>query len=64
MLSHKVKVIYEAAGKNQEFLNDIKKADNDNPPSIFDSDSVRLSFAMVYYGWLVGKYGTNWEKYI
>lgn len=64
MLSHKINVMYKAAGKNKEFLNDIKNADDDNPPTIFDSDLKKSFFAIAYYGWLVGKFGVHWEKYI
>jgi hypothetical protein len=61
-MNAKVKIMYESAIKNSEFLIDIAEADNDKKPGIFASEVEEAIFAAVYYGWLVGKYGNNWKS--
>ena len=65
MLHPKVKRNFEASLENQSFLNDIKHADNDNPFDFDLSDPIKQTIiASIYYGWLVAKYGKNWQNHI
>lgn len=59
-MNEKVKILYKAACKNKDFLEDIKKADGDKKPSLLASELQKHIFSSVYYGWLVGKYKENW----
>jgi len=56
--------LYTGGKENQEFLDGIKEADNDNPPSYFADDIEKIIFAVIYYGWLVAKHGRKWESNI
>ena len=60
-MTSKLHKVYLAGLKDTEFVNAIKTADNDKKPNCFTSETEKLGFAMVYYGWLVAKYGDNWE---
>lgn len=65
MMTPTVKQLYNSASKNQEFLLSIREADNDEKPGLFSNDQEKAIFAAVYYGWLVGKYGSsNWKNYL
>ena len=61
-MTEKVKKIYESGLKNNEFLWAIKEADRRNKPNMFSSDLEKNIFATIYYGWLVGKYGSDLVK--
>ena len=63
-MTHKVKLLYKSGLKNKSFLLAIKEANDDDPPGIFSSSIEDHIFASVYYGWLVGKYGNDWESHI
>lgn len=60
-MTTKIKKVYKSAIKNTRFLQDIKEADNDTKPNFLSSDLEKHLFAAIYYGWLVGKYGNDWE---
>ena len=53
--------LYNNALKDDDFLKDIKEADGDIKPNMFASDLEIQIFTTIYYGWLVGKYGINWN---
>ena len=59
-----LRVILKAGKKNKQFLADIWNADQDSKPGIFASSLEEHIFVNVYYGWLVGKYGSTWRDYI
>lgn len=59
-----VKQLYKGAKKNNGFIDDAYMADGDTPPKMFSTDLEKISYAMIYYGWLIGKYGTEWRKHI
>lgn len=63
-MTYRVTRIYKSAIKNDEFLAAIKEADNDVKPGFFSHDVEKHFFAATYYGWLVGKYGHNWELHL
>lgn len=63
-MTAEVKKIYKGALTNKEFIKDAYKADGDNPPNIFASSNEKVIYAMIYYGWLVGKYGSEWRLFI
>jgi hypothetical protein len=61
-MTARVKKIYKSGLKNQEFLRQIEEADQDKKPNILSSGREKIIFTSVYYGWLVAKYGINWES--
>ncbi len=63
-MTPRFKKIYKSALKNKSFLEAIYEADFDTPPNSFSSDLDKGLFAAIYYGWLVGKYGKEWESNI
>lgn len=63
-MTPKINRIYKSALNNKEYLKAIKEADNDNKPTVLSDELIKHLFATAYYGWLVGKYGNNWELYI
>lgn len=61
----KITRLYNAGRKNKEFLAEIYEADKDEFPDNSKSILVKINFIMVFYGWLVGKYGAkNWTNFI
>jgi len=50
-----IKKLYEEARENQDFLREIKEADNDEAPSFFASSTKKHLFVAVYYGWQVAR---------
>lgn len=62
-MTPKVTKLYKSALKNDAFLSDMLDADGDSPPSMWDNNG-KTFFATMYYGWIIGRYGTDWEKYI
>lgn len=64
MMTNKISRLYKGGSYNEEFLNAINKADGDGKPGFFSDDIEKTLFATVYYGWLVGKYGSNWDLHI
>jgi len=50
--------------KNKTFLRDIKQADDDEPPGFFADTAEQAFFGAVYYGWLIGRYGKQWDNHI
>tara|TARA_R110000744_G_scaffold357580_2_gene464454 strand:+ start:7849 stop:8082 length:234 start_codon:yes stop_codon:yes gene_type:complete len=63
IMTDKVKNIYKKGLKNDEFLFEIEAADGDKKPNLFSSNVEKNIFATIYYGWLVGKYGKDWELF-
>lgn len=63
-MTTKTRIVYKGAIKNKEFLSDIFMADGDKKPGLFSSGVDKTIFATIYYGWLVGKYGEQWEQHI
>jgi len=62
-MTEQVKMLYKSAMKNKEFLKEIKEADNDSP-NFWDDHNTKVLFATVYYGWLVGRYKSDWQSFI
>ena len=60
----KCKIIYNSGRANKEFLNAIREANGDKKPSIFAGEIEKHIFGAGYYGWLVGKYGNDWESHL
>jgi hypothetical protein len=63
-MTSKIKKIYDSGLKNEMFIASIKAADNDKKPNILSSSMTKQLFAITYYGWLVGRYGTYWKKHL
>lgn len=63
-MTEKVKVLYDSAVSNKEYVDAVKSANNDRKPNIFSGDIERHIFAAGYYGWLVGKYGDDWRHFL
>ena len=63
-MTKEIKKIYKSGLENYDFLQEIKEADGDERPNLFDDDLIKHFFCNVYYGWLVGKYGVNWKQYL
>ena len=63
-MTERVRKIYKFAIKNSLFLKEIYDADKDTKPSMFCDDIEKTTFATIYYGWLVGKFGKHWESHI
>lgn len=63
-MTESVRKKLKSAKANKEFLHAIYEADKDKPPGIFASDIEEHLFVVVYYGWLVGKYGNDWRDYL
>jgi len=63
-MNSKIKKIYDSSIKNEFFLNDIESADGDKKPNLFAGEIEKHIFSSIYYGWLVGKYGDDWESKI
>lgn len=61
-MTEKIKALYKRAINDTEFLAAIKSADGDEKPGLFASDLKKILFATIYYGWLVGTYGDDWNK--
>jgi len=59
-MTEKLHKVYLAGLKNEEFIEAIKTADNDKKPKFYTHETEKIGFAMMYYGWLVAKYGDNW----
>ncbi len=59
-----IKRLFNACRKDEEFIKMLKLADNDPKPSIWMSNDAQVIYAYYYYGWLIGKHGTNWREYI
>lgn len=69
MISSKVKKLWERAIKDDDFLDMLRKADNDEKPPNNSDDKIKAIFASIYYGWLIAKYGVigkdlSLEKYV
>jgi hypothetical protein len=62
MIAPKVLSLYNKACLDREFLQAIKEADNDKKPGYFAKDIEKALFASIYYGYLVGKHGNNWNN--
>lgn len=62
MMHDKVSKVFKAALKDELFLKEIKEADGDKKPGRLSDNVVKHLFGMCYYGWLVGKYGNDWDK--
>lgn len=63
-MTEKLKIVYESGCKNTEFLSDILEADGDKKPNFCSSYFEKMAFTAIYYGWLVGKYGSDWKKFL
>lgn len=64
MMTPRIRKIYKKGLMNKEFIQEIKKADNDVPPNVFSHINEKVNFASAYYGWLVGRYRSDWEIYL
>lgn len=64
MITEKMNELYQGSIKNKEFISDAYLADGDKPPKLWSSEIDKLGYATIYYGWLVGKFGTNWRLHI
>lgn len=63
-MTRRIKTIYKSSLKNEEFLMAVYSADGDVAPGMFASSQVKHMFVCIYYGWLVGQYGDNWESHL
>ena len=63
-MTEKVKRLYKSAVKNKAFLIEIYEADGDKKPKPLARSEEKLAFAAIYYGWLLGKYGMEWELHL
>jgi hypothetical protein len=63
-MTDRMKELYESAIKNRAFIVDAKDADNDSPPSEHSDNQDKVIYAVIYYGWLVGKHGRYWRDYL
>lgn len=61
-MTTRLKILYKAAKKDQQFLDEIWLADGDKTPSWFADSLEKHFFVSVYYGWLVGRVKANWKK--
>jgi len=61
-MTARLKILYQAAKKDQQFLDEIWLADGDKTPSLFADYLEKHFFVSVYYGWLVGMFKANWKK--
>lgn len=61
-MTQEVKELYESSIVDEFFLEEIYDADGDKKPSRYDSNNKKVLFASIYYGWLVGIYGSKWRK--
>ena len=64
MMHDKIRKVFKAGLKDKQFLKEIKEADGDEKPGCFAHNIEKHFFAILYYGWLVGKYGNDWESKI
>ena len=60
-MTPEVKRLYNRANKDDLFLQAILEADWDKKPWFFADEVQKVLFATTYYGWLVGRYGKNWN---
>jgi len=64
-MTKRVKKIYNSAKSNSLFLQDIYEVDSNNiTPEMITTKTKKITFVAIYYGWLIGKYGKNWESHI
>ena len=63
-MTRRIRILYDGGRKNTAFSIEIYEADLDKKPSFFSSSAEKHFFAMVYYGWLVGKYKNEWKNNI
>lgn len=63
-MTRRAKKLYDSAIKNEIFLNAIYDADGDKKPSFFASEQEKSFFSAVYYGWMVSRYGKEWESFL
>jgi len=65
MVSDRVIKLWVGLKYNKPFLEEIKAIDKEDQISIWpSSDIVKTIWACWYYGWLVAKYGKDWENHI
>lgn len=58
-----VKRLYQGAKGNKEFIGDFESTGDKVPGPFIDNDTA-IMFGLMYYGWLMGKYGRSWESHI
>jgi len=63
-MTEKVNRLYKGAKRNYEFIKAYQDADGDKVPNILSNHNLKVIFASIYYGWLIGKYGVDWEANI
>ena len=65
MMTPSVRKSWKSAIKNKEFQKDALSADGDKFPSmakrLIMDEIEKIIWATIYYGWLIGKYGDDWE---
>jgi len=60
----KVKRVWKACLKDEEFHKMLKLGDDDPKPHRFMLNNVKVIYASYYYGWLLARHGTDWDRYI
>lgn len=63
-MSPKVRRIYNAAKKDEKFIDMFYAADGDKVPNMFSDKAEKVLFATMYYGWLISRHGVKWEDFI
>jgi hypothetical protein len=63
IMTSEVKDMYKKAKKNDIFLQSLKEAGEKEMPNILSSEIEKHIFAITYYGWLIGRYGSSWEEH-
>ena len=60
----KSKILYNAGMNNHQFLKDMRNADKDSIPPKETGIMGQCLLAAAYYGYLVAKFGLDWEKHL
>lgn len=64
-MTSKTQRVYNAACKDETFVSSFKDWTGDEPPINFASDDLlKVLFAAMYSGYLIGLYGKKWEDFI
>ena len=59
-----IKNLYKEAVNNELFKTEFKKADIEyEEPKFYSSDKLKIIFACIYMGWLIGRGEFNQYKY-
>ena len=63
-MTERAKKLYLSAINNREFIDEFKDAGQRVPSRILADDLEKHLFAAVYLGWLIAKYGNDYEANI